>query len=203
MSLAPLEHDAVGAVVICIPGTRPHVERSAVHISRIVEPVVTTAAVICIETRRLVFPGHAVADGVAHPRLAAPRLETVAVAILRLAGAVVAVAVAHRPAVLNNHREFLANKIPAVIAVPPGTATDELCRIATLLVVHAKAVGILTISLAPVRVVVVVTVAVQEQMSAAASRALLVHEESRTAVVVAIDQFQEDMLTAGHVHAHI
>ena len=130
------------------------------------------------------------------PCLAATRLETVPVRVRRVLGAVIAVTVPHRETVLDDYREFLADKIPSVVTVPPCTATVEFRGIARCLVMHAKTVGIFPIALTPVRVVVVVAVAVEEIMTAPAAGAALVHEKPCTLVVVTVNLFQKYVLAA-------
>src|SRR5690554_4744885 len=132
-------------------------------------------------------------------RLAFPHLKAVAISAWRRFGSIIAVAISHGITVLHDYGEFLINKIKTIIAVPPGTASIELGGITTLLVMHAKTVGIFTIALATIRVIVVVRVAVQKVMTAAVSTPV-VDKESRTTVVVTINLFQEDMLAIKNIN---
>ena len=204
MSLVAFQDDSVGAVAGIIPGACPHIESVTVTVGGVVIPIVAYAAVVRVKACGLVFPCDAVLDGVPPVAgLAAARLESVAIRIFWFAGSVGTVAVAHSPTVLDNDRKFLADKVPTVVAVPPGSTPVKLGRIARSLVMNAESVCVFAVALATVGVVIVVTVAVQEVVSAAASRALFVYEESGALVVVTVDLFQENVLAACDINTYV
>src|SRR5690554_497203 len=138
-------------------------------------------------------------------RLAFPHLNAVAIATWRFLGPVIAVTISHGITVLHNHGEFLINKVEAVIAIPPSTASIELGGVTKtgFLIMYAKTVGIFTVALAPVGVVVVVGVAVEKIMTAARFCPPFVYEESRTRIVVAFHLFQNNVPASRHVNARV
>ena len=149
---------------------REHVVLRAVHVRRVVVPVVAARRMVRVEARRDVLPGQVVAHDVAHAGLAAAHLEAVAVARRRPRRPRIDVAVAHRPAVLDDDRHLLADQVEAVVGVPPGAAAAVDRGRPGLLVVVAEAVGVLPVALAAVRIVVVVRVDVEDQVAAARRR---------------------------------
>jgi len=176
-----------------------------VHVRRVVEPLATHAGVVRVKSSGLVFPGGAELDGMTPAAEGAfAHLDAVSVAVLWVSKPVIAVAVPHGVAVFQHHGEFLVNEIEAVVAVPPGTAPDELGRIALagLLVMRAETVGVFAVALPAQGVVVVVRVAVQEDVPTAVRHAV-VREESGARIVVAVDQLQEDVLARVKEYAGI
>ena len=176
-----------------------------VHVRRVVEPLATHAGVVRVKSSGLVFPGDAELDGVSPAtERAFAHLDAVSVAVLWVSKPVIAVAVPHGVAVFQHHGEFLVNEIEAVVAVPPGTAPDELGRIALagLLVMRAETVGVFAVALPAQGVVVVVRVAVQENVPTAVRHAV-VREESGARIVVAVDLLQEDVLARVKEYAGI
>src|SRR5450432_1787966 len=98
---------------------------------------------IGIEAGGNILPSQIVPDHVPHARLAAARLESVAVAIRGARGARVDVPVAHGPGVFDDDWELLVDQIVAVVRVPPRAAASHDRGRTSSLVVHAKAIGIL------------------------------------------------------------
>ena len=117
-------------------------------------------------------------------------LDSVTVSIFRVPAPVIAVAVPHGIAVLQNHREFLVDKIETVVTVPPGTTPNELGGIAfaRLLVMRTETVRIFAIALPTRRVVIVVGIAIQKNVPAAIC-STVVRKEPRARIVVAIHLF--------------
>ena len=176
-----------------------------VHVRRVVEPLATHAGVVRVKSSGLVFPGGAELDGMTPAAEGAfAHLDAVSVAVLWVSKPVIAVAVPHGVAVFQHHGEFLVNEIEAVVAVPPGTAPDELGRIALagLLVMRAETVGVFAVALPAQGIVVVMRVAVQEDVPTAVRHAV-VCEESGTRIVVAVDLLQEDVLARVKEYAGI
>src|SRR6185369_7438282 len=127
-----------------------------VHVRSVVQPSVPTRRMIGIEARSAILPSHVALQNVTNAGVTAARFETIAVAGRGLAGTTVAIAVLDRPAVFDQHRHLLLDQIVSVIGIEPGaTAADDRAG-AGHLVVHAEAVGVLTVPLAAVLVIVVV-----------------------------------------------
>src|SRR4051812_43309044 len=104
----------------------------------------------------------------ANPGFAAACLEAVSVARRRLACPTVAVAVTDRPAVLDHHGYLLGDQVVAVVGIEPGAAAANDRARAAHLIVHAEAVGVLSVALTAVFVVVVVQIAIKNQVPAVA-----------------------------------
>ena len=167
-----------------------------VHVRRVVDPLAAGISVVRVKSRGLVFPGDALLDDVVPGAIRAlAHLNAVTVSVFRVAPPVIAVAVPHGVAVLQNHGEFLVDEVETVVAVPPGAAPNKFSRIALagLLVMGPEAVGILAVALPTRGVVIVMRIAVQEDMSAAIV-GTVVREKSRSRIVVAFHLLQENML---------
>src|SRR3954464_15842096 len=102
---------------------------------------------IGVKPGRDVAPTGAVLNRVPDAGLAAARLEAVAVAVGRPCHARVDVTVAHGPRVFDRDGHFLIDEIVAVVRVPPGAATADNRARAALLIMHAEAVGVLSVAL--------------------------------------------------------
>ena len=181
---------AIGPIAGFVPGACPHIECGAVAIGGIIVPVIADTAVVCVKAGCFVFPSDAIFDDVPTVAcFAAARLESVAIGIGGFRGSVIAVAMSHRPTVFHDYRKFLADKIPAIIAIPPSATTVKTGGVPGTLVMYAKAVCIFTVALTTVRIVIVMSISIQEVMTAAASCTFFVYKETRSLVMVAVNLF--------------
>ena len=97
-------------------------------------------------------------------------------------------AAAHGPAILDDERHALVDKVVAVVGIPPRTAAPKGRGGAGCLVMVAKAIGILPVPLTAVDVVVVVRIAIEDEVPSTALG--IVDEQPRPEAVMEVEQLE-------------